>query len=58
MRKSRLSKQVQNRLIEHFVVGTKARWAAELIEINFKAAAYYYHRLREIISYHIEQESL
>ena len=49
MRKSRLSKIKQERLMEHFVAGTTARCAAELIGVNRKTAAYYYHRLREII---------
>ena len=49
MRKSRLSKSKQDRLIEHFVAGTTARCAADLVDVNFKTAAYFYHRLREII---------
>jgi transposase len=49
MRKSRLSKLKQERLMEHFVAGTTARCAAELIGVNRKTAAYYYHRLREVI---------
>jgi len=49
MRKSRLSNSKQDRLIEHFVAGTTARCAADLVDVNFKTAAYYYHRLREII---------
>jgi transposase len=50
MRKSRLSKEKQSRLIEHFVAGTTARCAADLVGVNFKTAAYYFHRLREIIA--------
>jgi len=57
MRKSRLSKAIQGRLIEHFVAGTTARCAAELVGVNRKTAAFYYQRLREIIAYHMEQES-
>ena len=49
MRKSRLSQIKQDRLLEHFVAGTTARCAADLVGVNFKTAAYYYHRLREII---------
>ena len=49
MRKSRLSKSKQDRLIEHFVAGTPARCAADLVGVNFKTAVYYYHRLRTII---------
>lgn len=54
MRKSRLSQKKQLRLIEHFVAGTTARCAADLVGVNFKTAAFYFHRLREIIS---EEES-
>ena len=44
--------------MEHFVAGTTARCASELIEINRNTAAYYYQRLREIITHHLEQESI
>jgi transposase len=57
MRKSRLKRQIQDKSIEHFVAGTTARCAAELIGVNRKTAGYYYHRLREIIAYQLEQES-
>ena len=50
MRKSRLGREKQLRLIEHFVAGTTARCAADLVGVNFKTAAYYFHRLREIIA--------
>lgn len=56
MRKSRLSWYKQTRLIEHFVSGTTARCAAEIIGVNRKTAAYYFHRLRELIAYHSEEE--
>jgi transposase len=36
-------------LMEHLVAGTTARTAAELVGVNPKTAAYYFHRLREII---------
>ena len=57
MRKSRLSKAVQRRLIEHFVAGTTARCAASLVGVNVKTACYYYHRLRDIISQQLAKES-
>jgi transposase len=57
MRKSRLSPSIQARLIEHFVSGTTARCAAELVGVNRNTAAYYYHRLREIIAEVCDQES-
>ena len=57
MRKSRISKEKQLRLMEHFVAGTTARCVSELVGINRKSAAYYYQRLREIIANQLEQES-
>jgi len=57
MRKSRLSKSKQSRLIEYFVAGTTARCASELVDINRNTGAYYYHRLRMIISSELEKES-
>ncbi|EOC30247.1 putative transposase [Neisseria meningitidis 2001073] len=49
MRKSRLSRYKQNKLIELFVAGVTARTAAELVGINKNTAAYYFHRLRLLI---------
>ena len=57
MRKSRLSVYKQDRLIEHFVSGSTARTAAALIGVNKSTAAYFYHRLREVIVFELEQES-
>ena len=57
MRKSRLSKVVQRRLIEHFVAGTTARCAASLVGVSVKTSCYYYHRLRVIISQQLEKEA-
>jgi len=49
MRKSRISSGKQRKLMEHFVAGTTARTAAGLVRVNKTTAAYYYHRLRELI---------
>jgi transposase len=49
MRKSRLSRGQQERLVEHFVAGTTARTAAALVGVNKTTAAYYFHRLRQLI---------
>src|SRR5450631_3820812 len=49
MRKSRISFGKQRKLMEHFVAGTTARTAARLVRVNKTTAAYYYHRLRELI---------
>lgn len=55
MRKSRLSQYKQDRLIEHFVAGTTARCASELVQVNKNTSAYYFHRLRLIIYEHQKQ---
>ena len=57
MRRSRIDKAKQEKLIEHFVAGTTGRCAAELIGVNFKTACYFYQRLRELIAAHTEQEA-
>jgi transposase len=57
MRKSRLNQSKQARLIEHFVAGTTARCAADLIGVNRNTAAYYFHRLRQLISEALEEEA-
>ncbi len=56
MRKSRLSWEKQRRLIEYFVSGATARTAAALGGVNNSTAAYYFHRLREIIAQAIQNE--
>ena len=57
VRKSRLSKYKQGRLVEHFVAGTTARTAAVLCGVNRKTAAFYFLRLREIIAFELKAES-
>jgi transposase len=50
LRRSRLSGEQTRRLLEHFVAGTPARTAAELVEVNRNTATHFYHRLREVIA--------
>ena len=57
MRKSRLSPYKQDRLIEHFVSGSTALTAASLCGVNRKTAAYFFLRLREIITLELDVES-
>ena len=57
MRKSRISKEKQARLIEPFVSGSTARCAAELVGVNIKTACYFYQRLRELIAAQTEREA-
>ena len=39
------------------MAGATARCATELVGVNRKTSAYYFHRLRQIITYHLELES-
>jgi len=57
MRKSRISKAKQLRLMEHFVAGITASCASSLVGLNKNSAAYYFQRLRGIISLQKEQEA-
>jgi len=57
MRKSRVSKLKQYKLLEYFVSGTTARVAAALVGVNKNTAVYYFHRLRELIFAHTESSS-
>jgi transposase len=50
LRRSRLSTEQTQRLLEHFVAGTPARTSAELVGVNRNTATYFYHRLRELIA--------
>lgn len=54
---SKLSTKQTLRLCEHFVAGSPARTAAELVGVNKNTATLFYHRLREIIADRIEDES-
>jgi transposase len=56
-RKSRISKAKQEQLMAYFIAGATARCAADLVGVNPKTAAYYFHRLREIIARHLEEEA-
>jgi len=50
LRRCRLTEKQQDRLAEFFVAGVTARMAADLLDIHRNTAAYFYHRLREIIA--------
>ena len=57
LRHCRLRDKQQDRLAEFFVAGVTARTAAELLGIHRNTAAYFYHRLREIIAKQLEKNS-
>jgi len=56
-RKSRLSPQKRARLIEHFIAGTTARAAAQLVGVNKNTAATFFTRLRKVIADEMEKAS-
>lgn len=54
LKRSKLSARQTQRLCEHFVAGTPARTAAELVGVNRNTAILFYHRLRQIIAERIQ----
>ncbi len=50
IRYSKLTKKQRRQLMEHFVAGTTARTAAEIVGVNKNTAQLFFHRLREIIA--------
>lgn len=56
MRKCRLSKSIQKKLIEYFVVGATARSTAQVLNINKNTVSFFFHRIRLLIynNYHEE----
>jgi transposase len=52
-----LTDEQSRRLTEHFVAGTPARTAAELVGVNRNTARLFYHRMRELIARHLAQDS-
>ena len=49
-RKSRMSVRQQSRLLEHFVAGTTARAAAQIVGVQANTAIKFYQRLRQLIA--------
>jgi transposase len=52
----KLLRKHQLRLLEYFVLEVTARSAADLIGIQPNSAALFYRKLREVITYHLEQK--
>jgi transposase len=57
VRRSRLTDEQTGRLLEHFVAGTPARMAAELVQVNRNTATLFYHRMRLLIAERLSSES-
>lgn len=55
LRRSRLSDEQTERLLEHFVAGTPARASAALVRVNRNTARLFYHRMRELIAQRLDQ---
>jgi transposase len=53
---SKLGHYQSNRLLDQLVAGMPARTAADLVGVNRRSAILFYHQLRTIIAWHIEQE--
>jgi transposase len=49
-RQSRLSLEKQEKLLEHFVAGTTARAAAEIVGVQANTSIKFYQRLRQLIA--------
>ena len=47
---SKLTKKQRMKLLEHFVAGTTARTASEIVGVNKNTAQLFFHRIREIIT--------
>jgi transposase len=47
----------RRRLLEHFVAGTPARSAAELVGVNRKTATLFYQKIRQMIAYELEDDT-
>ena len=57
LKRCRLTDKQQHRLLEFFVGEMTARTAADLVGVNKTTAAYFYHRLREIIAWQLDEAS-
>ncbi len=57
LKRCRIKEKQQDRLAEFFVAGVTARTAADLLGVNRKTAAYFFHRLRQIIAVEVEKGS-
>ena len=57
LKRCRIKEKQQDPLAEFFVAGVTARTAADLLGVNRKTAAYFFHRLRQIIAVEVEKGS-
>jgi transposase len=53
----KLSKKVQRKLLEYFVLKVTARSAADLLLIQPNSAVLFFRKIREVITHHLELEA-
>lgn len=53
----KLSKKVQKKLLEFFVLEVTARSAADLLGIQYNSAILFYHKIRLVIEHHLTLEA-
>ena len=57
IKRCRLSKKIQDQLVEYFILQVTARSAADMLGIQANSAALFYHKLRLIICEVLKKES-
>ena len=57
LKQSKLSRQLSQQLFQHFIAGTTARVAADLVGVHKNSAALYFHKLRKVIAMAAEIEN-
>jgi transposase len=57
IKRCKLDKKTQRRLLEFFVLEVTARSAADVLGIQANSSALFYRKLRELIAWHLEQEA-
>jgi transposase len=57
IRRCKLDKKIQLRLLEYFVLEVTARSAGDMLDIQVNSAALFYRKIRELICYNLELES-
>ena len=53
----KLSRTIQKKLLEFFVLEVTARSAADILGIQYNSATLFYKKIRQVIEYHLLQEA-
>ena len=57
LRRCKLDKKIQHKLVEYFVLEVTARSAADMVGIQPNSAALFYRKLREVIAWHLDMQA-